>query len=232
MNRRHLNIPIEIVRTVVAISETGSLTKAAEQLGLSQPAVSAQIKRLEHLVGGSLFVKTPNGSCCTELGKLVLAQARKIIEANDQVLALGGADSSNTGRLRLGLSSILARKFMTTHSLTNLGDLQIHAATSSEITNSLVEGHTDIACFFLRGEIDSELAPLIVDEAEDRLVWVCPIGLPSAVRITIPRRARSKRASAWPPSRAGRFRQVWCGPRSITCRTSTPSRHCSASALA
>lgn len=35
MHKRHLNIPIEIVRTVVAISETGSLTKAAEQLGLS-----------------------------------------------------------------------------------------------------------------------------------------------------------------------------------------------------
>lgn len=172
MHRRHLNIPIEIVRTVVAISETGSLTKAAEQLGLSQPAVSAQIKRLEHLVGGSLFIKTPNGSCCTELGKLVLAQARKIIEANDQVLALGGSDSSSTGRLRLGLSSLLARPFMTAHTLNNIGDIQIHAANSLEIANSLVEGHTDIACFFVRGEIDSELAPLIVDETEDRLVWI------------------------------------------------------------
>jgi molybdate transport repressor ModE-like protein len=97
MHRRHHNIPIEIVRTVVAISETGSLTKAAEQLGLSQPAVSSQIKRLEQLVGGSLFSKTPNGSCPTDLGKLVLAQARKIIEANDQVLALGGTDSHGEG---------------------------------------------------------------------------------------------------------------------------------------
>jgi DNA-binding transcriptional LysR family regulator len=171
MQRRHLNIPIEIVRTVVAISEAGSLTKAAEQLGLSQPAVSSQIKRLEQIVGGSLFSKTPNGSCATDLGRLVLAQARKIIEANDQVLALGGTDGS-TERLRLGLSSIMARGFVMRQTSSDFGDIQISAGNSQEISTSLIEGHTDIACFFHRGEIDSELAPLIVDEFEDRLVWV------------------------------------------------------------
>ena len=43
MHRRHqhLNIPIEIVRTVVAISETGSLSKAGDRLGLSQPAIKS-----------------------------------------------------------------------------------------------------------------------------------------------------------------------------------------------
>src|ERR1700760_5130201 len=92
MHRRHqhLNIPIEIVRTVVAISETGSLSKAGERLGLSQPAVSSQINRLQSLVGGSLFVKTANGTTTTALGKLALHQARRILEANDQLLRLGG----------------------------------------------------------------------------------------------------------------------------------------------
>jgi DNA-binding transcriptional LysR family regulator len=171
MHRRHHNIPIEIVRTVVAISETGSLTKAAEQLGLSQPAVSSQIKRLEQIVGGSLFSKTPNGSSSTELGKLVLAQARKIIEANDQVLALGGTDPS-AGRLRLGLSSLMTRKFMADQSLNDLNDVQIHAGPSQEIITSLTEGHTDIACFYGRGDLDQDIASLVVDESEDRLVWI------------------------------------------------------------
>jgi DNA-binding transcriptional LysR family regulator len=171
MQRRHHNIPIEIIRTVVAISETGSLTKAAEQLGLSQPAVSAQIKRLEQLVGGSLFSKTPNGSCCTELGKLVLAQARRIIEANDQVLALGGTDAS-TDRLRMGLSSLMTRRFVTQQTISHFSDVQIHAGASYDIATSLTEGHIDIACFYRRGDIDHDLAPLIVDEAEDQLVWV------------------------------------------------------------
>ena len=59
MHKRHqdLNIPVEIVRTVVAMSETGSLSKAGEGLGLSQPAVSSQIHRLQSLVGGALFSK-------------------------------------------------------------------------------------------------------------------------------------------------------------------------------
>lgn len=171
MQRRHHNIPIEIVRTVVAISETGSLTKAAEQLGLSQPAVSAQIKRLEQLVGGSLFSKTPNGSCCTELGKLVLAQARKIVEANDQVLALGGTDAG-ADRLRLGLSSLMTRRFFMQQPTNQFSDVQIHAGTSHDIAASLTENHIDIACFYRRGDVDHDLAPLIVDESDDQLVWV------------------------------------------------------------
>lgn len=171
MQKRHLNIPIEIVRTVVAISETGSLTKAAEQLGLSQPAVSSQIKRLEQLVGGSLFSKTPNGSCPTDLGKLVLAQARKIIEANDQVLALGGADSHGE-RLRLGLSVVMAQRFVAQQSASALHDMHIHAGMSAEIATALIDGHVDIGCFFQRGEISPDLAPLVVDEFEDRLAWV------------------------------------------------------------
>ena len=84
MHRRrhqHLNVPIEIVRTVVAISETGSLSKAGERLGISQPAISSQIKRLQSLVGGALFQKTANGTTTTELGKLALQQARRILEA-------------------------------------------------------------------------------------------------------------------------------------------------------
>jgi DNA-binding transcriptional LysR family regulator len=140
-------------------------------MGLSQPAVSSQIKRLEQLVGGSLFSKTPNGSCPTDLGKLVLAQARKIIEANDQVLALGGADN-HVDRLRLGLSVVLAQRFVAEQSLSNLNDIHIHAGMSTEIATALIDGHIDVGCFFQRGEISADLAPLIVDEAEDRLAWV------------------------------------------------------------
>src|ERR1700744_1604222 len=112
MHRRHqhLNIPIEIVRTVVAISETGSLSKAGDRLGLSQPAISAQIKRIQSLVGGSLFVKTANGTTVTELGKLALRQARLILEANDRLLRLAGPTQARQ-MLRVGLSPLLTDTF-------------------------------------------------------------------------------------------------------------------------
>src|ERR1700759_3148582 len=113
MHRRHqhLNIPIEIVRTVVAISETGSLSKAGDRLGLSQPAISSQIKRLQSLVGGPVFRKTANAPPPREWGKLALQQPRRILEANDQLLRLGG-NTEGTQPLRLGLSSLFVQRFI------------------------------------------------------------------------------------------------------------------------
>ena len=58
MTARYNNMSSEIARAVVLISETGSLTRAADALGLSQPAVSSQIKRIEKIVGSPVFRKT------------------------------------------------------------------------------------------------------------------------------------------------------------------------------
>ncbi|WGR93791.1 LysR family transcriptional regulator [Bradyrhizobium sp. ISRA435] len=108
--RQYSNIPTEIIRTVVAIAETGSLSKAGERLGLSQPAISSQVKRLQSLVGRALFVRTANGTTTTELGKVAVQQARRILEANDQLLRLGGANGGSQ-LLRLGISTLLAEEF-------------------------------------------------------------------------------------------------------------------------
>src|ERR1700744_2205033 len=125
MFRRPLvNIPIEVIRTAVAIAETGSLSKAGERLGLSQPALSSPVTRLQSLVGGSLFVKTANGTTTTELGKLALQQARRILEANDQLLRLGG---NNLGPrpVRLGLSAVRLDEFLEHQAAQDLGDVFI-----------------------------------------------------------------------------------------------------------
>src|ERR1700733_10668394 len=149
MHRRHqhLNIPIEIVRSVVAISETGSLSKAGERLGLSQPAISSQVKRLQSLVGGSLFLKTANGTTTTELGKLALHQARRILEANDQLLRLGG-NNDGPQALRLGLSTLFVNAFIKNQAPETLVDIFVHADHSTSIGRGLVEGYIDIACIY------------------------------------------------------------------------------------
>ena len=162
---QHVNIPIEIVRTVVAISETGSLSKAGERLGLSQPAISSQIKRLQNLVGGSLFVKTANGTTTTELGKLALRQARIILEANDQLLRLGG-NNFGPQPLRLGLSTLLVRV------PESLADVFIHTEDSTSIGRGLVEGYIDIACIYRNHRLDPDVDQMVVNECDERLVWV------------------------------------------------------------
>jgi DNA-binding transcriptional LysR family regulator len=173
MNRRHqhINIPIEIVRTVVAISETGSLSKAGERLGLSQPAISSQIKRLQNLVGGSLFVKTANGTGTTDLGKLALRQARIILEANDQLLRLGG---NNVGPqpLRLGLSTLFVNQFIRDQTPEALADVFIHTDDSTSVGRGLLEGYIDIACIYRNQRLDADIDQMVVNEYSEPLVWV------------------------------------------------------------
>jgi DNA-binding transcriptional LysR family regulator len=173
MHRRYqpLNIPIEIVRTVVAISETGSLTKAAERLGLSQPAVSSQIKRIQSMVGGALFAKSSHGTTATQLGKLVLHQARRILEANDQMLLMGGAAHSPQPA-RLGISTLFVREFLRQQTAQSLADVVIHTDNSVGITKGLIDGYIDIAYILENPELTSEVAHLIVNECDEEFVWV------------------------------------------------------------
>lgn len=122
---------METMRTVVAIAETGSMSKAAERLNLSQPAISAQIKRLQGLIGGELFSRTANGTVLTELGKLALQQARRIVDANDQLLRLGGSDKSAVRRL--GVSQLLAEQLLNEFSKESLSNIFVSAELSTEI---------------------------------------------------------------------------------------------------
>jgi len=74
------------LRAVCAIADEGSLTKAATRLGLTQPALSAQLRSVERLVGGQLFDRTPSGSVPTELGRYVVRTARVVLSDLGQLL--------------------------------------------------------------------------------------------------------------------------------------------------
>jgi hypothetical protein len=67
MHRRHFekNIPTEVIRAFITILDMGSFTKAAEHLDLTQPAISAQIKRLERILGGEVFQPGSRLSRCS-----------------------------------------------------------------------------------------------------------------------------------------------------------------------
>ena len=164
------NIPMEIMRTVVAIAETGSMSKAAEKLSLSQPAISAQIKRLQGLIGGELFTRTANGTALTELGKLALQQARRIIEANDQLLRLGGSDRCAVRRL--GITQLLAQRLFDEFSKESLANVFVFAEHSSEIRRGLLEGFVDVACLFLLETFGQDLEERIVGEFQFETNWV------------------------------------------------------------
>jgi DNA-binding transcriptional LysR family regulator len=173
MHRRyqHSSIPTEIMRSVVGISEAGSITKAAKLLGLSQPAISSQIKRIEHAVGGSIFQKSANGSSTTELGKLVLIQARKILEANDQLLLLRGA-SPEDQIIRLGLTNFYAQRAMEGMSKAAMSNVCIYSDNSAEIAKSMLDGYVDVGVFLSVSEMPMDAAIDVVAQRDDELTWV------------------------------------------------------------
>ncbi len=74
------------LRTFVAVAEEGNLTRAAERIHASQPAVSAHIKALEEEFCLPLFVRTPRGMQLTEAGKGLKLKADSILQAADDML--------------------------------------------------------------------------------------------------------------------------------------------------
>ncbi|MFJ5708563.1 LysR substrate-binding domain-containing protein [Streptomyces sp. NPDC093105] len=76
-----MDLELRHLKTVRAIADAGSLTRAATALGLAQPALSAQLKRIERALGGALFTRGRDGVRATALGDLVLDRARVVLPA-------------------------------------------------------------------------------------------------------------------------------------------------------
>ena len=76
-----MKLELRHLRIVCAIAEAGSITRAAGRLGLAQPALAAQLKRIERVMGGPLFERSRHGVWPTPLGQLVLDRAQLLLPA-------------------------------------------------------------------------------------------------------------------------------------------------------
>lgn len=94
------------LRAFAAVAGTGQLTRAAERLHVSQPALSAQIKALEEELEVRLFERTPNGMQTTRAGRELLAHAERVLAAAEALRAAARSASGEVaGRLRIGTLS-------------------------------------------------------------------------------------------------------------------------------
>jgi DNA-binding transcriptional LysR family regulator len=99
---RNVNFDLDALRTFATGLELGSFAKAADRVGRSASAVSAQLKKLEEQAGVTLLQKSGRGLVLTDSGEILLSYARHILRLNDEaVLALTGSELE--GRVRLGL---------------------------------------------------------------------------------------------------------------------------------
>lgn len=144
------------LRTFAAVAEFGHVTRAAEKVHISQPAVSAQIKALEEELGLPLFDRTPTGMVLTAAGKRLLLQAERVLAAAQELRAearsLAGAVA---GRLKLGTvsdpESIRLGEFLSRAvELHPLLELEVHHQVSGAAFESVRNGELDASFYFGR----------------------------------------------------------------------------------
>jgi DNA-binding transcriptional LysR family regulator len=101
---RLLNLDLATLRSFVNIAESGSMTRAAARLFMTQSAISMQIKRLEASLGLMVFERTAAGMVTTNSGEQLLGYALRLLDINDE--AVGRLTSLDyAGQLRLGVPS-------------------------------------------------------------------------------------------------------------------------------
>lgn len=99
---RPVTFDLDVLRSFVAGVDLGSFGRAADRLGRSTSAISAQMKKLEEQAGVPLLRKAGRGLALTEAGETMLAYGRRLLELNDQAArAVQGGELS--GRVRLGM---------------------------------------------------------------------------------------------------------------------------------
>ena len=96
---------IKHLRTFVTVARLGSITKTAEALHLTQPAVSGQIKSLEEALDVKLLLRTPTALTLTGAGQDLKLRAEKVIDAfGEFVNAAKSRRGAVAGQLRIGLA--------------------------------------------------------------------------------------------------------------------------------
>lgn len=99
-----IDIKLKDLRYLVAVADTRHFGRAAEKCFVSQPTLSAQLKKLEDYLGVQLVERQPKNVTLTEAGEQIVARARRILEASEEVVTLARAHRDPlAGRLRLAL---------------------------------------------------------------------------------------------------------------------------------
>ncbi len=139
------------MRCIVAIAEAGSLTRAAEQLGLAQPALTQTLNRLEKELGARLFTRSRRGAALTEAGLAILDDIRASLAygdaAADRARALG---AGRAGRLTIGfvthaLYEVLPNALRRLHAEHPQLDVVLREMSNSEQVAALEGGRIDVA---------------------------------------------------------------------------------------
>jgi len=97
-------VNLKDLKYLVALADTGHFGKAAERSFVSQPTLSAQLKKLEDYLGVKLVERQPKNVKLTEVGRQVVIRARRMLDEGDEIVALARNNTDPlAGRLKVAL---------------------------------------------------------------------------------------------------------------------------------
>ncbi|MGE4534331.1 LysR substrate-binding domain-containing protein [Halomonas sp.] len=141
-------LDLALLRTLVAVADTGSVTAAARQLAYTQSTVSMQLARLEHSLGVALHEREGRRIRFTAEGERLLGHARRLLAQNDEALADMRARRV-TGELNLGIpedyATLLTAVFSWFHQLYPDVGLQVTCGTSADLVERVRGDELDLA---------------------------------------------------------------------------------------
>jgi DNA-binding transcriptional LysR family regulator len=143
------NLDTSLLRTFVAVAESGSMTAAAGALNLTQGAVSQQVKRLEEMLGCQLFARERRSLRLSADGERLFGKARRLLGLNDAIWA-EMTGTTVTGRVRLGVpydlvGTILAPVLKAYTEAWPQVDVSLVCASSPDLAKALGKGEVDLA---------------------------------------------------------------------------------------
>jgi DNA-binding transcriptional LysR family regulator len=172
------NLDLDLIRTFVAVADSGSMTVAANLLHMTQGAVSQQVKRLEDVLDCLLFVRKTRKLELSRQGEQFLVKARKLLQLNDEIWADMAAQPLR-GALRVGVPYDLVTRLAP--AMKAFADAHPHVevslvcAASPELSEAVNSGRVDVSLVeYAASEAEGEVVciePLVWVKGRDSDAW-------------------------------------------------------------
>ena len=141
---------VEKLKAFHKVALTGSFTKAAGQLHLTQPAVSQKIQALENILGVTLFDRSGKTVQLTPEGEVLLSYTDRLFELYEEIGSLfSDMTELNTGRLSIGATAVMGTYFMTRaigrYNRKYPGiEIDLRMGNSLSVVNMIMDGEVDL----------------------------------------------------------------------------------------
>jgi DNA-binding transcriptional LysR family regulator len=165
-------LEMDVLKTFVAIAETGNFTTAAEAVYRTPSAVSMQIKKLEEILGCTLFLRDARSVSLTPKGELLLSFARRLISLNNETVSRFLMPDMN-GVVRVGAAEDLGERILPdvlkrfAESYPNV-TVDVSIGMSGAMRKRVDEHRLDLAVFNSLADDTAENSEILMQE---KLVW-------------------------------------------------------------